>query len=115
MPLLTLKRAAEELGLKSEQSVRNLADRGEFKILKVKITGARGSPRVDSADLEAYQRRLRNTADADPGEKGAEPPAGGAARTAVRRPATATTRARPARPGPQRSVARGRAPLMHFE
>lgn len=84
MPLLTLEQVAADLGLKSVQSVRNLAARGEITIVPLLITGTRGSPRVDSADLEAYKRRLRERA----GGVAVRPPRA-AAKPAPRRPGRA--------------------------
>src|SRR5690349_22287772 len=55
MPLLTLTQVAAELGLKSVQSVRNLAARGELVILKLAGVGSR----IDSKDLEDLLRRMR--------------------------------------------------------
>ena len=101
MPLLTLKQAADELGLKSEQSIRNLARRGEFRILQVRIEGTRGSPRVDSRELEEYVRRLKSASESGTPSGPAPGP--------VRRPTT-----RPKSPNRTRQP-RGRAPLMHFE
>jgi hypothetical protein len=62
MPLMTLKAVAEDLGLSSEQSVRNLVARGELTIVRVTMTGTRGSPRIDSEDLASFKRRLAERA-----------------------------------------------------
>ena len=100
MPYLTLEQVAAELGLKSVQSVRNIAARGELTIVhlqasaaprrirvtytkdthgkpiepKTRVRTLRGSPRVDSAVLEAYKARLAARAGAAPAP--AESPAG---------------------------------------
>lgn len=58
MPLLSIEAVQRELGLKSRQSIYNLAKRGDLTIVNLPITGRRGVARIDSAQVDALKKRL---------------------------------------------------------
>jgi len=60
MALLKIKDAMTRLGFKSPQSIYNLKDRGELRIVHLPPAGGKkrkGAPRIPSDDVDRLERR----------------------------------------------------------
>ena len=95
MPLLTIKEAMKELGVKSRQSIVNMSRKGRLTIVYVPISGEkRSAPRVESAEIDQIIKRHRGADSKQP-----DPPMPPAHRP----------------PPPAKPTRRRRATLSHFE